>query len=93
MCSYCIVHIRTYVHVLFSVTIGSSSVSTLKALDACVISDEEIVENLPMSGRFAAFSKEMRLRRIYQLCPKVCSVYVKILWQDNMYSSKSSTCS
>ena len=79
MCSYCVVYTYVRIHVLFFVTIGSSSVSTLKALDAYVISDEEIVENLPMSGRFAAFSKELRLRRIYQLCPKVCSVYTKIL--------------
>jgi hypothetical protein len=40
-----------------------NSIQTLKALDSYVVSDEEVVENFTMTGKFATFSKELKLKR------------------------------
>ncbi len=48
------------------------SVLSLKALDNHVISDEEIVENLHLTGSFQPLTQHFRLQ-LYKLSPKVRS--------------------
>ena len=57
--------IRMYAQVMYSddCLCLSFSIQTLKALDSYVVSDEEVVENFTMTGKFATFSKELKLKR------------------------------
>ena len=59
------VYVRMYAQVMYSddCLCLSFSIQTLKALDSYVVSDEEVVENFTMTGKFATFSKELKLKR------------------------------
>ena len=49
----------------------SSSILSLKALDYHIISDEEIIENLHLSGKFRSRAKPFH-RLLYLSVKKVC---------------------